>query len=674
MLTTKIWRAWRRRLAAPAGFLAVATLAACTPAGPRALLQGEHLLSEGKYSRAIAKFQVATQLLPANAQAWNHLGLAYHKSGQATLALKAYQQARRCDLNLTSVRYNLGCLLLEQNDPQAAAAELTTYTLLQHDSADGWLKLATAQTRTHQWDAAEKSFQMALHLRPDWPEALNGLGVVQTQHRRPREALASFNSALQKQPNYRPALLNVAILNQYYLNNRPAALQRYQQYLDTNPSDSNEIQEVIRRLQAEMAPPPHREPTNVVTTVTPMAPPPQTNLTAHPRSTSIVTVAHSPTNVPPAPAPVSTPVRPKNPAQTLVASAEQPSSGLHTAPEPPRKLDPPVPQTPPTRSASTPSVSEPPTVSPVVSSNRPPPEVPPPVVVQLNDDPAPKLARDLSPAPTPPVSTPPTSQHLVAASPAQFDQASALLSQSRQEDDIPEKTTVPKKRVVDRINPATWFRKKNGATDSTSVQPLPEIKPESPAKETASEQTSPTVARPAAPASTVSIRRYAYRSPPKPEPGDRVKADPYFADGLRAHRDGRLSEAIDSYRKATRLDPSFFEADYNLGLAAYDLKDTSQSLSAYETALSINPTSVNARYNFALALQQGGYFVDAARELEKVVGQKPDEARAHFSLASLYAEKLEQPSLARPHYQRVLALEPQHPQATAIRYWLAANP
>ena len=62
------------------------------------------------------------------------------------------------------------------------------------------------------------------------------------------------------------------------------------------------------------------------------------------------------------------------------------------------------------------------------------------------------------------------------------------------------------------------------------------------------------------------------------------------------------------------------------------------------------------------------------QELEKLLTAHPEEARAHLSLANLYAQQLNQPSLARPHYLKVLAIDPRHPQATAIRYWLAANP
>ena len=41
---------------------------------------------------------------------------------------------------------------------------------------------------------------------------------------------------------------------------------------------------------------------------------------------------------------------------------------------------------------------------------------------------------------------------------------------------------------------------------------------------------------------------------------------------------------------------------------------------------------------------------------------------------NLYAQRLSEPRKARAHYVQLLQLEPQHPQATAIRFWLEANP
>jgi Tfp pilus assembly protein PilF len=73
-------------------------------------------------------------------------------------------------------------------------------------------------------------------------------------------------------------------------------------------------------------------------------------------------------------------------------------------------------------------------------------------------------------------------------------------------------------------------------------------------------------------------------------------------------------------------------------------------------------------------LLQSNYPIDAANELEKVLASEPNDTRAQLALGNIYAQQLRQPAKARQHYLKVLEVEPQHPQAVAIRIWLAANP
>src|SRR5437867_5047803 len=158
-----------KKLVAPASALVLSFLALIlfngrTDPGPRALLQGERLLREGKSPEAIQKLGQAANLLPQDARAWNHLGVAYHGAGRLAEAVKAYQQALALDRNLAAGHYNLGCLHLEQNNLPAAVAELTSYTGFQPNAPDGWTRLGMAQWRARQLDAAEKSFRQALKL------------------------------------------------------------------------------------------------------------------------------------------------------------------------------------------------------------------------------------------------------------------------------------------------------------------------------------------------------------------------------------------------------------------------------------------------------------------------------------------------------------------------------
>jgi hypothetical protein len=49
-------------------------------------------------------------------------------------------------------------------------------------------------------------------------------------------------------------------------------------------------------------------------------------------------------------------------------------------------------------------------------------------------------------------------------------------------------------------------------------------------------------------------------------------------------------------------------------------------------------------------------------------------AMAHLTLANLYSEQFHRPEYAKLHYWKVLELDSQNSQATAIRYWLRDNP
>ena len=146
-----------------------------------------------------------------------------------------------------------------------------------------------------------------------------------------------------------------------------------------------------------------------------------------------------------------------------------------------------------------------------------------------------------------------------------------------------------------------------------------------------------------------------------------------FAQGVQAQKADRLTEAIRAYRRATQLDPAYYDAYYNLGLASTAAGNLSQAVAAYENALAIRPDSVDARYNFALVLKQSNHPLDAADQLEKILAAYPNEPRAHLALGNLYSQQLQQPAKAREHYLRLLELDPQSRQAGAILFWLKEN-
>lgn len=575
MLAIEIWG--RTRLAI---FLPVIVLVAgCAPPGPRALLEGERLVEQGKYPAAIAELKTAVLLLATNApprdtaQAWNYLGLACHYAGRGDDAERAYQHALALDHDLSEAHYNLGCLWLEQNKLEGARTEFTAYTLRRPNSTEGFCKLgatqlrasdgASVQARARELTAAEGSFRDALKLSPQNPEALNGLGLVRFYRNQPAEAAQCFTQALKSQPEHGPALLNLAIVSHRYLRDRQVALQKYQEYLALKPVPTNAdaVLALARQLEQEPSPTPHSAPMN---------PPGPSAGNTRPPATNTLRTAPAPR--PPAPAPAGTVAEVKSgeeqtikPAQDLTASV----AAGHASPP-----------------GSLTSTSSP--AAPVAG------------------------------------------------------------------------TKGGKRSLLQRINPLNLFS--GPEKPETRPTPLPAGGTTAAGNETESDAALPVAG---------SGARYNYKVSAAPAAGDRDAAQRASAQGLQAFKAHHLAEAVQAYRSATRLDPSFFDAYYNLGLAAAAAGNLQTSLRAYESALAIQPDSTDTRYNFALVLRQANYIADAVNELEKLLAKSPDEARAHLALGNLYAQQLHQPANARPHYLRVLELDPHNKQASAIRFWLA---
>lgn len=632
--------------------LAFATLllAGCQPAGPKALLLGERYIGQGEYEKALKQLTRASELIPEHPQVWNHLGLAYHGLGQPVKAAEAYQRALRIDRNLPAPRYNLGLLYLEQSHIPQAAAELSAYVSGQTNSAIGYVKLATALLRMKRPDDADRVLIHALRLDAKDPEAHNLLGLAHVQRKRPREAMQAFNNALQVSPTYAPAVLNQAVVAHSYFANRELALERYRAFLTTEPDQktSARVQHAIRLIEREIAGP------EIAVTPTPPSTHAETNQVSGLAKTNLASQTASKTNVQDVvtPATAATNIAAVATAKTNVPPAVT-STNIETVVKQPAKTNVVAATPQPPKTNVTVAVSTNQTASTAETTQAPPDETPIPVEVVRLEEPEFKAPRDIAdtkvaiaqPRPAIPQEVPETKPLLIPRKDRKEEEKSGVLS---------------------RVNPMRWFRNdesdsQRSATKAATPAPRPSYPPV--VREIAPTPEAPRV-----------IPRYPYRKKAPLVAGNRAQAEKVFRIAAQAHQQRRLPEAIENYRQATLLDPTYFEAHYNLALAAYQNKNLPLALAENELAVTADPKSNDARYNFALTLREANYPADAASELRTIVASEPDDVRAHFSLANLYAQQLDEPVLARTHYLAVLELNPAHPDAPAIRHWLANNP
>jgi Flp pilus assembly protein TadD len=652
-------------------------LAGCSPSGERALIEGDRLFQSGKAAEAIPLLERAALDLPQSAPALNHLGLAYHATGKTNEARRAYLRALEIDRNRIEATYNLAITHLERGELLEAEKGLRAYLVAHPTDAAVWEALAQVQFQSGRWDDAERSFATIQPAGAISADGWNTRGLLSLRKRRFKDAANCFQYAVSLDPAAATPLYNLGVTHQLQGDRRSAAAQ-YRRWLALSPGapQSAAVQELIRQWET-----PATAPTALVSTNAPAPLVPQR--------------AGRP-SAPVAPSPRTNAV--------AVAVTEAPRPLATTTP----------PSTAPTSPART-------TESPVPKPLAPPQITPPPPaplqVVNVQEDPPLRPAQDepVAKSAAQPVAAAPTGGAAPAPQKPSEPATPAVASLSTAEDktdstETDDANNSAKRSLWQRVtpgkwaNPAQWFRKSSETNSAAASEARPpgnpaEVAAKAASKSTSSPQKKPTPLSPTAAVGPATAPATAATTPSRPAPrteiasprrpappryvrravgllpaGNRTAAEPHFQQGIGAHQRRDLVTAAAQYRRATEVDPSFHEAYHNLALVALDQGDLNLALVACEQALLLRPSDSESRRNFAVALKQAGHPQDAVEQIELFLTAKPTETALHLAAAGLYAGELDDPAKARGHYESVLALEPSHPQAAAIRGWLASHP
>jgi len=136
-----------------------------------------------------------------------------------------------------------------------------------------------------------------------------------------------------------------------------------------------------------------------------------------------------------------------------------------------------------------------------------------------------------------------------------------------------------------------------------------------------------------------------------------MTATNYFQTANKLKKEGKLEEAIASYRTAIEQNPNFYWSYHNLGEVLAELGKWDEAVTHYRKAIDLNPNSAWSHYYLGEALMQLGKWGEAVAAYRSAIEIEPKSYQFHNKLGeTLYqiSLKIDQESL--PTYSQLTAI------------------
>ena len=104
----------------------------------------------------------------------------------------------------------------------------------------------------------------------------------------------------------------------------------------------------------------------------------------------------------------------------------------------------------------------------------------------------------------------------------------------------------------------------------------------------------------------------------------------YYNTGNKYYNSGDYFQAIECYKKAVSMDPSFADAYYNMGNAYYMLKDLAMSDKSYKDAINADNNHISSFYNLGLNYQEEGLFEESLKQFSNILTIDPSRGEVHY--------------------------------------------
>lgn len=162
---------------------------------------------------ALSRAQLATQLLPDNANAWGLLGSLYLQANEIEDATAALERAKILDPDNAPVLFALGTVYFRQEEYLKAANSLESGLALEPeaDNPGALFDLGNAYYKLDRYEEAIATYQKAADQQEDFWPAVNNIGLVMYEQNNVEGAIAKWQEALEMSDGQSEPRLAIAV-------------------------------------------------------------------------------------------------------------------------------------------------------------------------------------------------------------------------------------------------------------------------------------------------------------------------------------------------------------------------------------------------------------------------------------------------------------------------------
>jgi protein O-mannosyl-transferase len=144
-----------------------------------------------------------------------------------------------------------------------------------------------------------------------------------------------------------------------------------------------------------------------------------------------------------------------------------------------------------------------------------------------------------------------------------------------------------------------------------------------------------------------------------------LRGEKLLADGQEQQAQKLFLLAVDRYKKAQQLYPTYAEIAQNLAAAYINLQDLPAAIGEYKRALDIDSARGDTWSNYGQALYKNGQLDAATRAFAKAIELLPNQAEPYNNLGNIYADRADY-AASIYWYQQALEREPEQRDAVLV--------